>query len=138
MLPPAMVTPGNSVAPSGLRRSDRARAVLASVMYTALAVGRLVASASAQRAAMSARTPSASVPLDGIGVTPFVIDAGLAEAPVPTALSGSTKSTSIRSITASARSSRTRVWIAGSENRDSSSVTTEIAAIFAQVRVCAS
>src|SRR5690606_35460851 len=74
----------------------------------------------------SARIESASPPEDGTAVAPLVMDAG--DTLVAAALAGSTKSMSIRSITAPASASRTRRSADGLEKRISSLVRTEIAA----------
>ena len=71
---------------------------------------------------------ASDVPAELSGGTPLVIDAG--DTFDTAACAGSMKSTSMRSMTARANSSRTRASADGDENRASSSVMTAIAAIF--------
>src|SRR5699024_5167038 len=134
LLPPTMVTSGHTRLPRASLVPRSLRAVLASVMYTADVAGMFCASAVAHKLSMSASGSLVAVR----GVTPLVMDAGDAVAPVPAALSGSTKSVSIRSMTAAASSSRTNASAPGLLKRASSSVITAMPATLAQPRYASS
>ncbi|MNE46816.1 hypothetical protein D3C80_1411760 [compost metagenome] len=92
-------------------------------------VGALLALMNAVNSAlMSARTASASLPLDGIPATPFRIEAG--EMPETAAFSGLMKSMSRRSRNAAASWSRMMLSAAGFESRMTSMVATAMLATF--------
>src|SRR5690625_7159418 len=95
-VPPFMLTPENSLWPSGFCISDRESATVAGMIHTP-EVGALFAAMNAPNTAwMSARTASASLPDEEMGVTPLVIDAG--ETPAVADLAGLMKSVDRKSV----------------------------------------